>query len=64
MPRTSEVKPRVPFFKRVSRFLKEVEQALDYDPVASLEQRVRRLEKQIAAQPTEHGNKRVGGDHG
>lgn len=64
MPQTSEVTPRVPLFKRLSEFLRELGRALDYDPVVSLEQRVHRLEKQISTQPTEHSNQRVGGDNG
>ena len=64
MPQTGEVTPRVPLFKRLSEFLRELGRSLDYDPVVSLEQRVHRLEKQIATQPTEHGIEHAGGDNG
>lgn len=64
MSTTSEVTPRVSLIRRLSDFVREVDEAIHYDPVAALEQRVRRLEQHVANQPTDHRDERLGGENG
>lgn len=61
MSPTSEVTPRVPLIRRLSDFVREVDEAIHYDPVEALEERVCRLEQQVAAQPNH--NERRGGEN-
>lgn len=41
---------RLPMWKRVLNWLRDWEEALHYDPVIELDQRVRRIEAQLATQ--------------
>lgn len=61
MSPTNELTPRVPLFRRLSDFIRGVDETLHYDPVEALEERVRRLERQVTAQQNGHRDVRRGG---
>ena len=52
---------REPFWTRVLRTFRAIDEALHYDPIVGLDQRVSRLEKQLACLTKDDGGRRSGG---
>lgn len=52
---------REPFWTRLLRTLRAIDDALHYDPIVEMDQRISRLEKQVAGLSMENSSRRSGG---